>query len=494
MNSWTLLSTRRAKLPLPPPEELLFTRSRKGRRGFSLPEVRVPEDLPASQLREELPLPELTEGEVVRHFLRLSQRNWSVDTGFYPLGSCTMKYNPKLHEQVANWEAFREVHPYQPEETWQGFLAILWELEQFLCEIFGADAFTLAPAAGAHGELTGLLLMRRYHEKKGNHEKREIILPDSAHGTNPASVTMAGFVPVEIHSTPEGTIALEEFRKVLSPRTAGFMITNPNTLGKFEPEIQEILEALHEVDALAYYDGANMNALLGYARPGDMGFDIIHVNIHKTFSTPHGSGGPGAGPVGVKRHLEPFLPVPRIRRTEEGYRLDYDLPDTIGKIKTFWGHLTVLVRAYLYIRELGPEGLRRVAELAVLNANYLMKKLEPHLPVASPGPCGHEFVLSAAKLHQETGVRAVDIAKRLMDYGFHPPTVYFPLIVPEALMIEPTETESKETLDAFASAIEKIVEEARTDPELVRTAPHTMPVRRPDEVRAARQPDLAHLP
>lgn len=484
-------------MPIIDLEPIVFTRSRPGRVGYSLPRPDVsPVDLetriPESLRRPSPPnLPALSELDVVRHFLRLSQLNWGVDIGFYPLGSCTMKYNPKMNEAISALPGFVAIHPYQSEETVQGILMLLWELEQYLCEIFGADHFVLQPGAGAHGELTGLLLMRAYHQHKGQSQRNEIIVPDSAHGTNPASAAMVGWRVIEVPSSDEGLISPKTLKQYLSDRTAGIMMTNPNTLGVFEREVRQVVELTHEAGGLAYYDGANANAILGYARPGDMGFDIVHVNVHKTFSTPHGGGGPGAGPIGVKNLLAPFLPVPRIVKKGGKFSWDYNVPHSIGKVKSFWGHIGVLVRAAAYIREMGPEGLKRVADLSVLNANYLMHRIAKDYPAAYPGVCKHEFVVTAEPLHKQTGVRALDIAKRLMDYGFHPPTMYFPLIVKEAMMIEPTETESKETLDALAEALKRIAEEACSNPEIVKTAPHKAPIGRPDEVRAARQPDLA---
>lgn len=478
-------------------EPLIFSQSKPGRIGFSLP---CPQESSATidavippNLRRDTPppLPEVSELDVVRHFLRLSHLNWGVDLGFYPLGSCTMKYNPKVNERIAALPGFARLHPYQPEETVQGILALLWHLEQDLCEIFGTDHFILQPAAGAQGELTGLLLMRAYHHYHGQDQRDEIIVPDSAHGTNPASAAMTGYRVIEVPSSEEGLISPETLKKYLSDRTAGLMMTNPNTLGLFERDVKEIAGLVHSAGGLVYYDGANGNAILGYARPGDMGFDIVHVNVHKTFSTPHGGGGPGAGPVGIKASLAPFVPVPRIIADKGRYRLDYNVPHSIGKLKAFWGHIGVLVRAAVYIREMGPEGLKNVAALSVLNANYLMRRIAKDFPAGYPGLCKHEFVATGEPLARNTGVRTMDVVKRLMDFGFHPPTIYFPHIVKEALMIEPTETENKETLDAFAAALGRIAEEAKTTPEIVKTAPHTTPVSRPDEVRAARQPDLA---
>ncbi len=477
-------------------EPLIYELSKPGRRGYTLPRLDVPElevqqVIPAPLLRSKPPaLPEVSENEVVRHFVRLSSLNYHVDRGFYPLGSCTMKYNPKINEDLAKLPGFTHLHPLQPEETVQGALALMHALQQFLAEIAGVDAVTLQPAAGAHAELTGILLARKYHEDQGK-SRSVVLVPDSAHGTNPASVTLAGYEVRVVRSTDRGTIDLTDLERNLSEDVAVFMVTNPNTLGLFEEEIVVVAKRIHEVGALMYMDGANLNALLGKARPGDMGFDIVHFNLHKTFSTPHGGGGPGAGAIGVMAALEPYLPVPRIEEVEGSWRLTYDHPKSIGKIHGFYGNFLVMVRAYAYIRMMGPEGLERVAEDAVLNANYLMERLKSLLPVAYPRRCMHEFVLTG-KLLKKLGVRTLDIAKRLLDYGFHAPTIYFPLIVPEALMIEPTETETKETLDAFVAALQRILKEAEENPELLRTAPHTTPVRRLDEAWAARHPNLRY--
>ncbi len=477
-------------------EPLIYEISKPGRRGYTLPpldvpEVETPEVIPEKFLRTTPPpLPEVSENEVVRHFLRLASLNYHVDRGFYPLGSCTMKYNPKINEDMARLPGFTRLHPLQPDETLQGALRLMYALEQFLAEIGGVDAVTLQPAAGAHAELTGILIARKYHEDQGK-PRRIVLVPDSAHGTNPASVTLAGYEVRVVRSTDRGTIDLEDLDRNLSEDVAVFMVTNPNTLGIFEEEIVTVAEKIHSVGALMYMDGANLNALLGKARPGDMGFDIVHFNLHKTFSTPHGGGGPGAGAIGVTAVLEPYLPVPRIEEVDGTWRLTYDRPKSIGKIHSFYGNFLVMVRAYTYIRMMGPEGLERVAEDAVLNANYLMERLKSLLPVAYPRRCMHEFVLTGRPL-KALGVRTLDVAKRLLDYGFHAPTVYFPLIVPEALMIEPTETETKETLDAFVAAFQKILEEAKEDPDRLRTAPHTTPVRRLNEALAARQPNLRY--
>jgi len=480
---------------------LIFEGGAPGRRAFVLPPADVPEEplerlIPAEHLRqEELSLPEQAEVDVVRHYTNLSRRNFAVDVGFYPLGSCTMKYNPKVNEMAASLPGFAKVHPYQPEETVQGALELMYNLGQYLCRIAGLNHVRLQPAAGAHGELTGLLLIKAYHMDRGEDEqRREVIIPDSAHGTNPASAAMCGYKVVTVRSDERGGMDLAELRKVAGPKTAALMLTNPNTLGLFDENITEIAAIVHEAGGLLYYDGANANAVVGIAKPGDMGFDVVHFNLHKTFSTPHGGGGPGAGPVCVCDKLAPFLPVPVVVAAEEGrYKLDYDRPKSIGQVKSFYGNFGVLVRAYAYIRALGASGLREVAETAVLHANYLMRKLAPYFDLPYDRPCKHEFVLSG-KRQKSRGVRTLDMAKRLLDYGFHAPTVYFPLIVDEAIMIEPTETESKETLDAFAAAMIAIADEAEKDPELVKSAPLTTVVKRLDETRAARQLDLRWRP
>ena len=476
------------------PEPLIFERSVPGRRGYRLPPSRASSRepsqlLPSELLRSELPkLPEVSELDVVRHYTRLSQRNFCVDTHFYPLGSCTMKYNPKLNERVAALPGFASLHPLQPAQQVQGVLQLLWELEQLLCAITGMHAFTLQPAAGAQGELTGLKLIAAYHRRK-RRARGTILIPDSAHGTNPASAALCGFQVVQLRSGPDGLIDLQELKAKLSHDVAALMLTNPNTLGLFEKDIQAICALLHERDALVYMDGANMNALLGIARPGDMGVDVLQLNLHKTFSTPHGGGGPGAGPVGVAKALEPFLPVPRVRRAGKRFAWEERNRGAIGRVHGFYGNVGVLVRAYAYIRALGREGLERVSRTAIINANYLRAKLHSTFRVAFDHACMHELVVSLKGLKAQ-GITAWDVAKRLLDYGFYAPTVYFPLIVDEAFMIEPTETESKETLDEFAAALHSIAQEARTNPELVRSAPHRMAVERVDEVKAAREPNL----
>ena len=443
----------------------------------------IPKNL---QKKSTVIIPNLDETQVVRHFHRLSQMNFGLDTGMYPLGSCTMKYNPKICEEIASWEKFVCTHPYQDMSTVQGNLQIMFELERMLCEIAGMDYFCLQPAAGAHGEFLGLLLTRAYHKYNNDNERNEVILPDTAHGTNPASASMAGYKTIEIPSTSQGTVDLNALQKTLSEKTACFMLTNPNTLGIFESDILEIQKMVHKSGALLYYDGANMNAIMGKVRPGDMGFDIIHLNLHKTFSTPHGGGGPGSGPVGVKMNLEKFLPVPRICKNNNGdYILDYDAPESIGKIKSFYGNFSVLLKAYVYILMMGGNGLCETSEIAVLNSNYMKKKILVSGKYGMPfkNLRKHEFVLSCEKLKQEKDIRAMDVAKRLLDNGLHPPTVYFPLIVKEALMIEPTESESKKDLDKYIETLVKIADEK---PDIVKNAPVNTPIKRLDEVSATK--------
>jgi glycine dehydrogenase subunit 2 len=469
--------------------QLLFELSRPGRRSARLPAADVP-TVPLDSLvpRAALaaappPLPELTEPELVRHFTNLSTQNMSVDTHFYPLGSCTMKYNPKRNERLASLSGMIDLHPYQSESTLQGLLELLHGLQQILAEISGLPAVSLQPAAGAHGELTALLVAAAHFRHLGQ-TRTKVLAPDSAHGTNPASAAMAGFDTVTVKSTPAGYVEMEDLAAKLDGETAVFMITNPNTLGMFDRHIADIARRVHDVGGLIYLDGANMNAILGITRPGDFGADMMHFNPHKTFSGPHGGGGPGAGPIAVTETLAPYLPVPIVTRDGDLFRLDFDRPHSIGRVRAFFGNVGVLVRAYCYIRTHGPEGLRRVAENAVLNANYLLSKVKHIFPVPQGDRCMHEFVASAQKLKSDRGVSAMDIAKRLLDYGFHAPTVYFPSTVREAMMIEPTETESKETLDAFAQTLFRISEEP---PDLLHEAPHTTSISRPDEVRAARQ-------
>ncbi|MDQ7780570.1 MAG: aminomethyl-transferring glycine dehydrogenase subunit GcvPB [Planctomycetota bacterium] len=525
-------------MPPKPVEPLIFELSREGRCGASLPACDVPEKpiesiIPAVHLRKAPPgLPELGELDVVRHFTRLSQLNMSVDTNFYPLGSCTMKYNPRVNEKVAALAGFLKIHPLQDESMVQGALRLMFELEGCIAEIMGLDAVSLQPAAGAHGELASLLVIRAYHADRGDDKRDLVLVPDSAHGTNPASCSIAGLATKTIKSGKDGLIDVGELEKSLSDRVAAVMVTNPNTLGLFEERICEVAEKVHKAGGLIYMDGANLNAIMGIARPGDFGVDVVHTNLHKTFSTPHGGGGPGSGPIAVRSFLEPFLPAPRVRlvaaqggapqrhgghgevcsearsrsgvpspamqvshdasgslETGEGGRfvLDYDRPKTIGKVKAFFGNFNVAVKAYAYIRSLGPDGLRRASEHAVLNANYLMTALKKHFLLPHDRTCMHEFVLSANR-QKKHGVRAGDVAKRLIDLGFHPPTVYFPLIVPEALMIEPTETESKQTLDAFIEAMVQIAREAVETPDIFHHAPSSTCVTHPDEVRAAKEP------
>ena len=468
----------------------LWDRSRPGRRASTLPALDVPSvDVPPEHARGTAPeLPEVGELELVRHYTRLAQMNYGVDTGFYPLGSCTMKYNPKVSELIASDPRFARLHPLQPEETVQGTLELLWRFERAVCEITGMHRATLQPPAGACGELAGLLMMRAYHLDRGP-ARTKVLIPDSAHGTNPASVRLAGFQAVAVPSNERGLVDTGALADLLDEDVAGLMLTNPNTLGLFEREIERIAELVHGVEGLLYYDGANLNAILGRCRPGDMGFDIVHINTHKTFATPHGGGGPGAGPVGVVEHLEPFLPAPVLTRSDDGtVSWDRDRPKSVGRLHGFHGNVGVLVRAYVYVFLHGADGLRDVSGLATLNANYLAALVHDALPLAyeDERPM-HEFVATAAKLKAETGVRGMDLAKRLIDLGFHPPTVYFPLVVEEALMVEPTETETMETLDAFAAALRRAVDEARTEPDLLHDAPTSTPVRRLDEARAARQ-------
>jgi glycine dehydrogenase subunit 2 len=437
------------------------------------------------------------EPTLIRHYVNLSQLNHAVDTGFYPLGSCTMKYNPKVNEWAARLPGFAALHPLAPDELAQGTLQLLWELEEALAEVSGMSAVTLQPAAGAQGELTGILMIRAYHHTRGDLERTEVLVPDSAHGTNPATASMAGFRTVSIPSASDGGVDLEAFQAALGPRTAAVMITNPSTLGLFESRVGDLLDLVHRAGALAYMDGANLNAILGRFKPGEAGFDVMHFNVHKTFSTPHGGGGPGAGPVGVVERLVPYLPSPRVLREGDGtFRLEQpgERPESIGRMRSFVGNTGVLVRAYAYLRAHGASGLREVTDDAVLAANYLKHRLAGVFDVPYERACKHEFVASAATIKHETGVRTLDIAKRLIDYGFHPPTVYFPLTVEEGMLIEPTETEPLETLDAFAEAMIAIAREAHDEPELVTGAPHSAPVRRLDEATAARQPNLRWRP
>jgi glycine dehydrogenase subunit 2 len=469
--------------------KLIFEKSQSGRRGGELPRYDVPPvKAPVELQRETAPrLPELAEPEIVRHFTELSTRNFGIDTGFYPLGSCTMKYNPRVNERLAMLPGFRDLHPYQDEGAIQGALELMWRLQEALIEVSGLHACSLQPAAGSQGELTGLMLMRAYFADRGEADQRDtIITADTAHGTNPASVTMAGYNLAKVETDARGNVDVAHLREMVDERTAGLMLTNPSTLGLFDEHIEQIAEIFHDVGALLYYDGANLNAVCGISRPGDMGFDIVHINLHKTFSQPHGGGGPGGGPIVVRDTLEPFLPVPAVVRDGERFRLDYDRPRSIGKVRGFSGPFGVFVRSYAYIRSYGPR-LREMSEVAVLNANYLLARIKDAYDLPYDRLAMHEFVLSARSLKREHGISALDVAKRLMDYGFHPPTIYFPLVVPEALMIEPTETEAKETLDEFAEAMLAIAREAEDDPDLLREAPHARPVKRLDEVLAAKR-------
>ena len=478
-------------------EPTIFELSSPGRKGVSLPKTDVPEPerLPSQfERKSELDWPEAAEIDVMRHFVRISVLNHHIEKGIYPLGSCTMKYNPKVNEQAARLPGFAEIHPEASEEDVQGALKLMHELAGFLAEIGGVDAVTLQPSAGAQGELVGLLLMRAHHGERKDRKRNQIIIPDSAHGTNPASVTTAGFETVQIASGSDGRVSLEKLKEALSERTAGMMLTNPNTLGLFERNILDICRLVHEAGGLMYMDGANLNALMGIVKPGDLGFDIVHFNLHKTFSTPHGGGGPGAGAVGVKKFLEPYLPNPRVEKIDKKGKDWYRFTESkksIGKVHSAFGNFGVLVRAYTYIRTLGAEGLSEVSENAIINANYLFARIKDYYDVPYPGFCQHEFVLSGNR-QKAKGVRTMDIAKRLLDFGVHAPTAYFPLIVPEALMIEPTETESRESVDYLADAFIQIAKEAESDPEKVKKAPHATPVGRLDEVKAARDLDIAY--
>ncbi len=481
-------------------ETLIFEKGAPGRRAASMPALDVPavpltELLPPNLLREQpADLPEVSEIEVVRHYTHLSQRNFGVDTGFYPLGSCTMKYNPKLNEDMASLPGFARIHPLQPANTVQGAIQIIYELERYLAEIAGMTRITLQPSAGAHGELTGLMLIKAYHQSRGEGLRNLVLIPDNAHGTNPASATLADYKAVEIKSDPQtGGIDMQRLKTLLDAHgaeVAAIMLTNPNTLGLFDANIAEIGHLVHASGGQLYYDGANANAVLGITRPGDMGFDVVHFNLHKTCSTPHGGGGPGAGPIGVKEHLVPFLPGPLPAKNAQGYDWEDPGPQSIGKVRANVGNFGVLVRAYTYIRTNGPDGLRHVSESAILNANYLKHELASDYEIAYPQICQHEFVATVQKQKDEYGVTATDIAKRLLDFGMYAPTTYFPLIVHEALMIEPTETETRETLDEFVHVMRQIAEESRTEPEVVRTAPHTTVIGRLDQTLAARKPNL----
>ena len=474
-------------------EPLIFEISKEGRRGYTLPKLDVPgvdpsDHIPARFIRKDLQFPSVSEIDVVRHFTKLSRLNHGVDVGFYPLGSCTMKYNPKVNENIARLPGFANTHLYQPVDTVQGNLELIKTLENSLAEITGMDAMTLQPAAGAQGELTGLLIIKAYHKKKGNH-KTKIIIPDSGHGTNPASCTMAGYTVVNVKSDSRGGVDIDDLKEKITPDVAGLMLTNPNTLGLFDENICEIANLIHSVDGLVHYDGANLNAVMGWSRPGDIGFDIVHLNLHKTFGTPHGGGGPGAGPVGVKKFLEPFLPSPRVIFDGKKYKISTKGKDSIGSMMASFGNFGVIVKGLAYIIINGSNGLKEVSSNAVINANYMMARLKKTYKLGYDRFCKHEFVLSGDNFH-DYGVNTLDIAKRLLDYGYHSPTIYFPHIVHESIMIEPTETENKETLDKFMDVMEKIAVEAKENPENLKTAPLTTPVRRLDEATAARKPNL----
>ena len=505
------------------PEPLLFEISRPGRLAVELPDCDVPvkpidELLPGASLRKSLDLPQLSEPEVIRHFTHLSQDNYSIDSGFYPLGSCTMKYNPKINEDVARMSGFARLHPSTPDKYAQGALEVLYNMQEVLSEIAGMDATSLQPAAGAHGELLGLMLIRAYHQDRGDAKRDTILVPESAHGTNPASAARCGYKTVSIKANDRGRTDIASLKAVLNDRVAGLMLTNPNTVGLFEDDIAEICDLIHAAGGLVYCDGANMNALVGRARPGDMGFDVMHFNLHKTFSSPHGGGGPGSGPVSVKAILEPYLPTPMVvkdvspdsspsrfgRGGEErvsnfvngvgSYRLNYNIPKTVGPIHGYYGQFMCILRSYVYIMYYGRERLRDVADNAVLNANYIKASLQNDFDVAYNDICMHECIFTAKRQQREYGVKALEIAKRIMDFGYHPPTIYFPLIVPEAMMIEPTETESLETLDTFIAAMKQIARDCEENPEIVRSAPHYTSVRKLDEATAARQPCLCWTP
>ena len=473
--------------------KLIFEISKPGRVGYSLPKDEFTghklSELPSALKRESNTiLPEVDELTVVRHYTNMSNNNFGVDTGFYPLGSCTMKYNPKINEEMCSLPEFTGLHPLQKEDTVQGALEVYYNVQQMLSEIGGMSEFTLNPFAGAHGELTGLMTIRTYHEKRGDAKRTKIIVPDSAHGTNPASAAVCGLQIVEVKSTANGTVDVEDLKPLLGDDVAGMMMTNPNTLGIFETDIPEIAKLIHDCGGLMYYDGANLNPMLGVCRPGDMGFDVMHINLHKTFSTPHGGGGPGSGPVGVRKGLEEFLPVPHVKKNENGaFFIDFG-KDSLGSISSFLGNYAVILRAYTYLLTLGKE-IRKAGLYSVLNANYIKECLKSHYELPIEGLCKHEFVFDGLK-DKSTHVTTLDVAKRLLDYGFHAPTIYFPLLFHEALMIEPTETESKDTLDSFIDIMKKVAEEAISNPDMVKTAPHTTPVRRLDDVKAVKEPKL----
>ncbi|WLR60486.1 aminomethyl-transferring glycine dehydrogenase subunit GcvPB [Guptibacillus hwajinpoensis] len=478
-------------------QALIFELSEPGRISYSLPELDVPEMdldqwLPEEFNRKTEPeLPEVSELQLMRHYTALSKRNHGVDSGFYPLGSCTMKYNPKINEDVARYPGFAFIHPLQEEEGVQGALEMMYNLQENLVAVTGMDEVTLQPAAGAHGEWTGLMMIRAYHEANGDFNRTKVIVPDSAHGTNPASATVAGFEAVTVKSNEKGLVDLEDLKRVVDEDTAALMLTNPNTLGLFEEQIIEMASIIHNAGGKLYYDGANMNAIMGAARPGDMGFDVVHLNLHKTFTGPHGGGGPGSGPVGVKSDLIPYLPKPVLVKENNAYRFEYDRPQSIGRVKPYYGNFGINVRAYTYIRTMEPEGLKQVSENAVLNANYMMRRLQDAFVLPYEQHCKHEFVISGKK-QKKLGVRTLDMAKRLLDFGYHPPTIYFPINVEECMMIEPTETESKETLDEFCDVLLQIAKEAEENPEIVQEAPHTTVIGRLDETTAARKPVLRY--
>lgn len=478
-------------------QPLIFELTKPGRTGYSLPSLDIPEMaadelVPSEYLRaDDAELPEVSELDIMRHYTALSKRNHGVDSGFYPLGSCTMKYNPKINENVARMAGLAHIHPLQDESTVQGALELMYDLQEHLIEITGMDEVTLQPAAGAHGEWTGLMMIRAYHEANNDLNRTKVIVPDSAHGTNPASATVAGFETITVKSNEQGLVDLDDLKRVVGDDTAALMLTNPNTLGLFEENILEMAKIVHDAGGKLYYDGANLNAVLSKARPGDMGFDVVHLNLHKTFTGPHGGGGPGSGPVGVKADLIPYLPKPVLVKRDDKYTFDYDRPQSIGRVKPFYGNFGINVRAYTYIRTMGPDGLKAVTEYAVLNANYMMRRLSEAYDLPFDRHCKHEFVLSG-KRQKKLGVRTLDIAKRLLDFGYHPPTIYFPLNVEECIMIEPTETESKETLDSFIEAMLQIAKEAEENPEIVQEAPHTTVVSRLDETTAARKPILRY--
>ncbi|MGH4052386.1 MAG: aminomethyl-transferring glycine dehydrogenase subunit GcvPB [Clostridium sp.] len=477
--------------------KLIFEISKEGRCAYKLPacdvaNIDISEMVPEYLLsKKNLFLPQVSEVDVIRHYTLLSNKNYGVDSGFYPLGSCTMKYNPKINEDMASVPSFTQIHPYQNEKTIQGSLQLMYELSEKLAEISGMDQVSLAPSAGAHGELTGLMIIKAFHENKGDFNRKKIIVPDSAHGTNPASASVAGFEIIEIKSNDKGGVDIDSLRSSLSDEVAGLMLTNPNTLGLFDENIKEISNLVHDAGGIVYYDGANLNAIMGKARPGDMGFDVVHMNLHKTFSTPHGGGGPGSGPVGVKKDLIEYLPVPIIEKEGKKFILSYDKPLSIGRIKSFYGNFGVLIRAYSYILSMGAAGLKKASEMAVLNANYMKSRLKDYYYLPHVRVCKHEFVLGGLK-NAIGEVTTLDIAKRLLDYGYHPPTIYFPSIVENAIMIEPTETESIETMDAFIEVMINISKEARENPQLLKNAPYNTPVRRLDEVSAARNPILKY--